>query len=130
MTDSSGRTTRDAVQRLRDALSDPARLFTGTEVAYLMGAAGRWGSDAARDEAVPDEIAWRAGWLAGYEDAHAELTALAARPYPPPPYLLVQGEKVRREQADVRREARADRSQRWAGGGPEKAMTAFMWGDE
>lgn len=116
--------TGDATQRLVDALNDPDRLFERGQVAFIAAAAGRWGFDVGRSEAIPDEVAYRAGWLAGYEAAHAELTALAAQPYPPPPFLVVQGVKVRGDQAAARAEADADRTQRYAGG------PVPVWGDD
>lgn len=111
MTDSTG----NPYLRMAEALADPARLFDQNQVLHLMGIAGRWGYDAGRTEVIPDEPAFRAGWVAGYEDAHAELTALAPT-YPPPPFLVVAGVKVREDQAAAREAGDIDRSQRYAGG--------------
>lgn len=123
MTDSSG----DAYARLADALTDPDRLYDRGQLAFLMASALRWGAELTRAEMIPDEPAYATGWLAGYEDAHAELTARAAAPYPPPPYLIVHGVKIGGDQVAERARVAGDRSQRWAGGTADEAMARFMW---
>lgn len=123
MTDSSG----NAYARLADALTDPDRLYEREQLAFLMATAWRWGAEAARAEMIPDEPAYGAGWVAGYEDAHAELTARAAAPYPPPPYLISQGVKIGGDQMAERARVAGDRTQRWAGGTAAEAMARFMW---
>lgn len=75
---------RTPTDRLIDALSDPNRLFTPAEVAYLMSTAGRWGHDARADESEPDPLSAAAGWDAGYRARVAEENAA----YPPVPVFV------------------------------------------
>jgi hypothetical protein len=76
---------RTATERLIDALTDPDRLFTPAEVAYLMSSAGRWGHDARAAESAPDPLSAAAGWDAGYRTRVAEENEA----YPPVPIFVV-----------------------------------------
>lgn len=93
--------------RLAESLDDPARLYTQAEVNFLLAAAEQYG----RSESG-SAVTWRAGFEAGQRAAEAE----ASVGYPPPPYLIVAGAKVRGDQAAARAEAAADRTQRYTGG--------------
>lgn len=74
-----------AVARLVTALSDPDRLFDSDQVVFLMGAAQRWGYEAAEAEMSAQPMSWAAGLQQGYRIRCAEENAA----YPPRPYRLV-----------------------------------------
>lgn len=101
-----------ATQRLIDALDDPDRLYDRDQLAFLMGAAMRWGYEAAEAEMAADPMSWAAGLEQGYRLRCAE----QEEGYPPPPHLLVAGIKVGGDQRAAREAVAADRTQRYAGG--------------
>jgi hypothetical protein len=98
-----------ATQRMIDALSDPDRLYDRDQLAFLMGAAMRWGYEAAEAEMAADPMSWADQ---GYRLRCAE----QEEGYPPPPYLMVAGVKVGGDQRAAREAVAADRTQRYAGG--------------
>jgi hypothetical protein len=100
------------VGRMVAALHDPDRLYESGHVAYLMAAAMRWGYELATETLVADPMSWQAGYDAGRRDAEAETNI----GYPPPPYLIAQGIRIRGDQAAARAAAATDRTQRYAGG--------------
>lgn len=104
--------------RLAEALDDDARLFTAAEVRFVLRAAEAYGRSHSGAAAL---------WRAGYEKGLQRGAEATNEGYPPPSYLVVAGVAVRRSQADARAEADADRTERWAGGGADAAMAAFMW---
>lgn len=61
--------------RLIAALRDPERLFTSTELGYLMATAARWAREDRDGE--PDPLSYRAGVHAGYLQRLAEENAAA-----------------------------------------------------
>lgn len=98
--------------RLVEALNDPDRLYDRTQLAYLMAFMFDAGYTLRADEDAPDALSWRAGYDAGYRQRVAEENA--RRPSPQifhadvlAGMLRVQGERAA---------ARADRTQRYAGG--------------
>lgn len=104
--------TGDATQRLVSALNDPGHQFSRDQLVYLMAAAMGWGKI--------DPLSYEHGRQAGYQQRVAEENAA----YPPPAFLIVQGIKVRGDQAAARAEADADRTQRYTGG------PVPVWGDD
>lgn len=101
-----------ATHRLVSALGDPDRLFDSGQVAYLMSTAMRWGYENAEAELAADPLSWRAGLDQGYRRRVAEENG----GYPPPPYLIADGIRVREVQAGARAAAGSDRARRYAGG--------------
>lgn len=110
----SGVRNRSGVQRMVEAL-ESAETFTRAQMAYVVSLALHLAPEA--------EMAYQAGREAGYWERVAEENAA----YPPTPYLVVQGVRVRGDQAAARAAADADRTQRWAGGSAQDALSAFMW---
>jgi len=53
-----------AVQRLVDALNDPAYLFNRDQLLHIIANVARWSREAVEDE--PSELSWRAGYEVGY----------------------------------------------------------------
>lgn len=79
---------------MAEAVADPDRLFTQQQMLHLVSLA--FGG--------PEEmLAYEAGRLAGYRQRVEEENAA----YPPPPYLIVQGIRVRGDQAAARKSAAA-----------------------
>ncbi len=92
-----GVTADAAADRLQAALTDPDRMYTPDQVAYLMAAAARWAREDRDGE--PDPLSYAAGLQDGYRQRVAEENA----GYPPPPYGAVELDRV----GDARRRRRA-----------------------
>lgn len=107
------------VSRLTAALTDPDRLFTPAEVAWLMSVAGRWGREIVAAEQAADPLSWRAGYLAGYRKRVAEENG----DYPPPPIFAFGEWQTGAERQAARERAESDRTQRY-GGGPVEVWPA------
>lgn len=103
---------RTATDRLVMALTDPDRLWTGTELAYLMSVAGRWGYDAAVAEHSASPVSWAAGVEQGYRQRVAEENAT----YPDPAVFSAAELAALGAVRAARAAADADRTQRYAGG--------------
>lgn len=103
-------TTSTPASRMVAALTDPDRLFTCGEVAYLMSVAGRWSREDADDSPSPQS--WRAGYAAGYRARVDEENAA----YPSAPVFAFGEWLSMAERQACRDRAAADRTQRYAGG--------------
>lgn len=88
----------DAAARLMAKLADPQATFTRDQVAWLMGAAGRWGREAVEGE--PSDLTYAAGHQDGYRARCAEENAI-----PRDAVVSVLGRWV--DQIDYRRECDA-----------------------
>lgn len=94
----------EAVQRLVAKLTNPRSVYTSSQVAFLMGTAGRWAREAVDGE--PSELSYRAGYQDGYRARVAEENAAYAALKPHDVVAPVREDAIRvhraRERVDER----------------------------